>query len=410
MKNRKHFSIFQDNFLELFSTFREIKQQENEKKHKNGQKSLSETNEMLAKQSRMPPFQNIDAFYACPYFCPPLQATSSLFHVPFSLAMQRSILSSVILFFMPTKSEYFSNRLSFLTQLKDSLLFSFKKGLDMFVLIEGALLHYDLHGNDMCKPKHVIMIQHNTNLRVLDRVRNSGWILEVSGLIETSNKCLSEKDDSSFSVSALNAPSLDISLRNSKQKEVILFNMTTQESLSEWHKMLHREIFKCKQRLLSNQDSQNDVFNTNSHSASGSLPMNVYKKKKPTIPMRPSLSISHNFKSTIEKKHANHEETDQLNNHNCESNRFCEKIDEEIIDTLKMFNLMMDETRQKNQNTTTTKEPSILSFFIPSDMPDTLNNSLSEISDSKKSRAFSYTSSISIPTDAQERRVKYNSA
>ncbi|KAG5438718.1 hypothetical protein PCANB_002438 [Pneumocystis canis] len=72
--------------------------------------------------------------------------------------------------------------------LNDSLLFSFEKGYNIFILVEGTLLHYGLHHNNICKPKRVIIIQYNTNIRVLNHVDKSRWILEVSDSIQTNIK------------------------------------------------------------------------------------------------------------------------------------------------------------------------------------------------------------------------------
>ncbi|KAG5513200.1 hypothetical protein PMAC_001570 [Pneumocystis sp. 'macacae'] len=405
MKNR-HFLTFHANLSKIFFFSREIKQQEDKKEYKNKANQLIKKSDQQSKQNKRLFSQKTDAFSSHLHLCHPLQNTSSLFHVPFSLALKCAILSSPILFFMPTKTEYFSNQVSSLTQLNDSLLFSFERGVGMFVLIEGALLHYGLHDDDICKPKHVIKIQHNTSIRILNHIEGSRWILELISSVDVSNLCLNNENESTLHISTLkNMSCLDTLLKNDKQKEIILFSIATQKSLNEWVRLFQHEISQCKQRLLSNQDFENNVFSTDS-SIPISFPTKVRKKEKPPIPMRPDFLMDQDIEFS-EKQSLIECKIDQLNSHNHSNKHFSEKITKEAAHTPKMLNPKIDKTQEKNHSTLTFEKPSVLPLFTFPDVPDISDCPSLEMSNSEDSRVPSYASSASIPENCHKGNAFY---
>ncbi|KTW27176.1 uncharacterized protein T551_03170 [Pneumocystis jirovecii RU7] len=404
MKNR-HFSILHSNLSKIFSPSREIKQED--KGHKNKENVSIKKGDQQSKQSKESSVQKANGFISHLHLCRPLQTTSSLFHVPFSLAMRCAISSSAVLFFMPTKAEYFSDQVSSLTQFNDSLLFSFERGIGMFVLIEGALLHYGLYDNDMCKPKHVIRIQHNTSIRVLNHIEGTRWILELVSSIDVSDEGSSNNDELTLQTSILkNVSCLDVSLKNDKQKEIVLFSIATQKSLNQWLKIFQQEISRSKKHLLSSQNSKNNTFDTNSNILSTLLPLKNPQGKRPPIPVRPDF-IDLGSELVTKQLRIECKETNQSNNHDNSDKHSCEEISKETIHTPKVLDSTINKIQKKDYSPLAVKKPSVLSLFTSPDVPSVSDCPSLEASNSEDSRTPSYASSASIPASYHKENTFY---
>lgn len=383
-------------FFSRIKVFRQVKRQESKKK----QAIITDTTK--AKDMEQSHLKQIPSIQASRLFSnhfhiirhPLHLMPSSFFHVPFSLAIEHSIISSAIMYIIPLENDYLLNRFTYLKQPDESVLFSSKMSIGMFVLIEGALVKYDLYESDMRKPEHVIMIHHNTSVRVLNHFSNSKQILEIANPPNSSNEMMKNAKISLNTCSTKNITNSLIPIKNDKQLEVILLSMTIQESLNDWIKALNYEISRRKRNLMLNN------FNNNTNTQSISSNQFSIKVNKEMPITRLQSYFHNNYDNRLIKQNEDtkiqsyHQNVSDISKNNTKNKYFSEKADGDIVDPFKMCNLSVEQSK-KDQNTLLAKDNSILSYLASSNSSSFLKRSLSQFSGPKNLRVSSYASSLS---------------
>lgn len=410
IKIRRRFSIFQSNLFDFFSIFQQVKRTKSERKKAIKEECLKSkgiTPKILKQISKI---RNLKGFSKKSLMhCHPFYITSSLFHVSIPIAIERSLITSTIPFFLPTRKEYTFDKFLQFNQ-HDDASFLFKTEIGLFVLVEGALIQYGLYDSDLQKPEHVIMIQHNTNIHILEYSMKSRWILEIESPIDSSN--LDNQGSEGFydyRPKRKNKGS-SIFLKEDKQKENVLLVMMSYELLNKWVEVLNHEILRCRGKLLSNEFEENIKKNFKVISSNSFSRKIEQKELKPAFQSNFNMDKGNNM---IEwKKYiGNIGNTTNSSfccrglvhdNSNLTDESFSEKIDDEIINTLQMFNLSLEKSKKNKHSLSLIKNRRFLSLFSSHNISNDMNRFLFEISESINSDISSDESSISTRRSIQK--------